>query len=258
MRNDDGGEIHPESQGVIRDRTTSRYSVRAIVGKIFLHAGFLLVAVVAFGAYEHFNLAGQTTPSWISLVIAAGFGLAPIRAVLRELFLIESKILHLVHGLGGLVLGGLAIGGVVSGGPILSHAALAPFAIMGAAQAMMHQEHPRNAEQATALRRFVASLPEVAQFTKSGDLSSPANVRRAITVLTDIVAKAQALGETELKSDPGFQSALKRVTTHFGLSLGLDVVQEQIKRLAKNPAAANSLPELRKQLALARKKLDGK
>ena len=118
---------------------------------------------------------------------------------MSELFAIEGKVLHLVHGIGGLALGGLALGGVISGGPLLTHAALAPFAIMGAAQAVMHQDHPRNPEQADALRRFATSLPEVEQFTNSGDLTSPANVRRAVAVLTDLVTKAQVLGETELR-----------------------------------------------------------
>jgi len=42
-----------------------------------------------------------------------------------------------------------------------------------------------------ALKRFATSLPEVAQFA-GGNLSSPENARRAVAVLSDIVAKAQA------------------------------------------------------------------
>jgi len=179
-----------------------------LFGRVLLHVGFVAVAVAALGVYEHLTLHGQSVASLASLVVAAGFGLAPLRALARELFSIEGKLLHLVHGLGGLALGGLALGGVFSGGPLLMHAALAPFAIMGAAQAMMHQEHPRNPEEAAALKRFVTSLPEVEQFTKSGNLASPANVQRAITVLTDLINKAQVLGEAELRSDPGFQAAL--------------------------------------------------
>jgi hypothetical protein len=233
-----------------------RRSAGSIVGRIFLHIAFLLIAVAAFGAYEHFKLHGQTPQSLVSLLVAAGFGFAPVRALVREFLAIEGKVLHLLHGLGGLALVGLGLLGVASGGPLLTHAALAPLAIMGAAQAVMHQDHPRNTEQAAALRRFASSLPEVDQFTKSRDLTSPENVRRAVAVLTDIVAKAQVLGETELRSDPGFQSALRQATTRFGLTLGLDSVDQAITRLSGYPAAASALPELRKQLARARKTLE--
>ncbi len=228
-------------------------TVRSIVGRILLHAGFLLIAVVAFGAYEHFRLHEESTKAMASLLAAAGFGLAPIRALVRELFVIEGRLLHMVHGVGGLALIGLALGGVVSGGPLLSRAALAPFAIMGAAQAMMHQDHPRSPQQAEALRRFVTSLPEVEQFAKSGTLASPDNARRAVAVLTDLVTKAELLGETELRSDPGFQGALRRATTRFGLSLGLDTIDRAIGGLSANPAVARAIPELRYRLAKARK-----
>jgi len=258
MHKSDGSETESAQKSAPENLPARRSTARSIVGRILLHAGFLLIAVVAFGAYEHFKLHGQSTPSLVSLVAAGGFGFAPVRALVRELLAIEGKVLHLVHGVGGLALVGLGFGGVISGGPLLTHAALAPFEIMGAAQAVMHQDHPRSPEQAAALRRFVTSLPEIEQFTKSGDLTSPENARRAIAVLTDLVAKAQALGATELKSDPGFQSALQRVTTRFGLSLGLDAVDRAIGKLSANPAAASALPELRKRLAAARKTVEGK
>jgi hypothetical protein len=253
MSNRDQLEANTATNPLEINRIKPRVLLRSIAFKALIHVGYILIAVVAFVAYEHFKLQRNSTLSWVSLLTAAGFGFAPVRALVRELLVIEGKVLHLVHGFGALGLGGLALGGVISGGPLLSHAALAPFAIMGAAQAVMHQDHPRNAEQAAALRRFATSLPEVEQFTKSGNLTSPENVRRAIMVLSDIVAKAQALGETELKSDPGFQSALMQVTTKFGLSLGLDTVDRAILELSGNPAAASALPELRKQLAQARK-----
>jgi hypothetical protein len=236
---------------------TSRKSAGAIVGRILLHVAFLVVAVVALVVYEHLTLQGQSVASLASLMVAAGFGFAPLRALARELFAIEGKLLHLLHGLGGLALGGLALGGVFSGGPLLTHAALAPFAIMGAAQAVMHQDHPRSPDEAAALRRFVTSLPEVEQIANTGNLNSPANVKRAIAVLTDLVNKAQILGEAELQSDPGFQGALRQVTTRFGLSLGLDSVDQAIAVLSKNPAAASALPELRNRLAGARKTIGG-
>jgi hypothetical protein len=253
MHENEGNEMEPARKIGLENLSAHQWSMRSIVGRILLQCGFLLVAVVALGTYEHFKLHGESTQSLVSLLLAAGFGFAPIRALVHELFVIEGKLLHLVHGIGALVLGGLALGGVVSGGPLLTHAALAPFAIMGAAQAVMHQDHPRNPQQAAALRRFVTSLPEVEQFTKSGNLTSPENERRAVAVLSDLMTKAQALGETELRSDPGFQGALRRVTTRFGLSLGLDAIDRAIGKLSANPAAASAVPELRNRLAKARK-----
>jgi hypothetical protein len=229
-----------------------RRSPLSIAGRVLLHGTSLLVGVAAYVAHEHFALHGNSGASLASLVAAGGFGLSPLRALLHEIFALEGKVLHLAHGLGGLAVVGLTMGGVVSGGPLLDHAALAPFAIMGAAQALMHSDHPRNAAQAAAMRRFVTSLPEVEQFTK-GSLTSPANAARAVTVMTDLVGKAQALGETELQSDPGFQSALKQTTTKVGLSLALDAIDRVIGELAANPATAGAVPDLRKRLAAARK-----
>ena len=258
MRKDDNRTMNPDQNPHPENPSAPRPPARSIVGKVLLHGAFLLIAAIAFAAYEHFKLHGESAQSLASLLAAAGFGLAPVRALMSELLAIEGKMLHLVHLGGGLALSGLALGGVISGGPLLTHAALAPFAIMGAAQAIMHQDHPRNQEQAEALRRFATSLPEVEQFTQSGDLTSPANVHRAIAILTDLVAKAQVLGETELRSDPGFQSALRRVTARFGLSLGLDMVDRAIAGLSANPAAAGALPELRKRLAAVRKEIKEK
>jgi hypothetical protein len=214
---------------------------------------FLLLAAIALAAHEHYKLLGQSTPAFVSLLAAGGFAVMPVRALLGALLGIGGAALHLVHAVGALAFVGLSLGGVVSGAPLVSHAALAPFAIMGAAQAVMHQDHPRNAQQAAALRRFATSLPEVEQFTKSGDLTSPANVARAVRVMTDLVAKAQALGETELQADPGFQSALGRATTRVGLTLGLDTIDQAIQKIAASPAAASAIPGLRQRLAEARK-----
>jgi hypothetical protein len=229
-----------------------RRSAAGIVGRILLHLVFLALALVAFLAYQHYSTLGATTESTVSLVAAAGFALAPVRALLHAFFAVERKVLHIVHGLGGLALVGLTMSGAVQGRLILTHAALAPFAMMGAAQALMHSNTPRNASQAAAMQRFVTSLPEVEQFT-AGDLTSPANAQRAITVLTDLVAKAQALGETELAADPSFQSAVSRATTHVGLSLGLDAIEQAVSTLSKNPAAASAIPDLERRLAQARK-----
>ncbi len=83
-------------------------------------------------------------------------------------------------------------------------------------------------------------------------------MRRAVAVPSDLVAKAQALGETELRSGPGFQGALGQAMTRFGLSFGLDTVDRAIGKLPANPAAASPLPELRKRLTAAREELDGR
>ena len=222
-----------------------------ILGRILLHGLSLAAAAGAFVAHQHFKLHGQSTPALISLVIAAVLAFAPIRALVGEFFAIERRVLHAFHGLGALALVGLTAGGAFSGGSLLNHAALAPFALMGAAQAVMHQDHPRNAQQAAALQRFASSLPEVAQFTQ-GSLTSPANAARAVTVLQDLITKAEALGETELQADPNFQSALARATTRTGLTLGLDSIDQAINRLAANPATASAVPELRRRLAQAR------
>src|SRR5215471_16278611 len=171
-----------------------RRSLASIAFRVLLHLIYLLIALGAFLAYQHYSTLGARTESTVSLVIAGGFALLPVRAVLHAFFAVERRVLHLVHGLGGLAVVGLGMSGAVQGRPILTHAALAPFAIMGAAQAVMHQDHPRNAAQAAALQRFASSLPEVEAFTK-GDLTSPATARRAVVVLTDLIGKAQALGE---------------------------------------------------------------
>src|SRR6476646_2270160 len=229
-----------------------RRSLASIAGRILLHLIHLVIALGAFLAYQHYSTIGAKTESMVSLLVAGGFALTPVRAVLHAFFAVERRMLHAVHGLGGLAVVGLGMSGAVQGRPILTHAALAPFAIMGAAQAVMHQDHPRNAAQAAALQRFASSLPAVEAFT-NGDLTSPANAQRAVAVLTDLIGKAQALGETELAADPNFQSALSRVTTHAGLSLGLDAIDQAITTLSTNPAAAGAVPDLKRRLAQARK-----
>ena len=234
----------------------ARRGLRTVLTGVLRQCAYVAIALAAFAAHEHFRLRGQSTPALVCLLVAAGFGLAPVRAILRTVLAVEGRALHLAHGVGGLAVVGLALAGVLSGGPLLTHAALAPFAIMGAAQAIMHQDHPRSPEQAEALRRFATSLPEVERFTRPGDLTSPDNVGRAVAVLTDLVSKAEALGETELRADPGFQSALRRATTRFGLSLGLDAADQALGRLSASPAAAGAVPELRRRIDAARKAID--
>lgn len=225
---------------------------RRLVRRMLLHGVSLVLAAGAFVAYQHFRLQGQSMPATVSLVAAGLFAFSPIRALIGEFFSLEGKVLHAFHGLGALALVGLGGGGVVEGNGLMNHAAMAPFALMGAAQAVMHQDHPRNAQQAEALRRFASSLPEVAQFTQSGNLTSPANAARAVAVLQDLISKAEALGETELRADPNFQSALAQATTRTGLTLGLDSIDQAINKLAANPATAGAVPDLRRRLAKAR------
>jgi hypothetical protein len=243
--------MSPASQPLSEASAPERPAGRSILGRILLHGAALAAAAAAFVAHQHFKLQGQSTPALVSLIVAAVLAFAPLRALLGEFFAIERRVLHAFHGLGALALMGLSAGGVFSGGSLLNHAALAPFALMGAAQAVMHQDHPRNAQQAAALQRFASSLPEVAQFTR-GSLTSPANAARAVTVLQDLITKAEALGETELQADPNFQSALARATTRTGLTLGLDSIDQAINKLAANPATATAVPELRRRLARAR------
>jgi hypothetical protein len=126
---------------------------RSILFHVLANCLALLSAAGLFAAYEHFKLHDRSTASWVCLAAAALLALLPLRALLREVFAVEGRVLHLLHGIGGLALIALPLSGLVSGGRVLNHAALAPFAIMGAAQAIMHQNHPRNAQQAEALRR---------------------------------------------------------------------------------------------------------
>ena len=224
--------------------------------RLVWHAILLLVAIACFAAYGHFKVEGRTTAAMTALIVGAVCGFAPLRDVLRLVFRIEGTALHIAHGLGALGLVGLPVSGVVSGTPIFARSWRAPFAIMGAAQAIMHQTQPRNAKQAAALQTFAASLPEVAQFTSSKDPISPANAKRAVAVLADIIGKAQVLGETELDADPGFQGALRHASTRFGASLGLDAVDLALRNLAGNPAAASAVPTLQRRLAQARQTID--
>jgi hypothetical protein len=228
-----------------------RSSPGSAVARILLHIVFLLIALGCLAAYEHFKAVGRSDAALASLVGAGVFGFMPVRDLIRIVFRIEGTALHLVHGLGGLALIALPLTGAISGTPLLTHTAMAPFAIMAAAQAVMHQDHPRNAKQAAALQRFATSLPEVAQFA-GGNLSSPESARRAVAALSDILAKAQALGQTELEADPNYQGALSRVSTRFGTSLGLDAVDLALNKLAANPATAAVVPGLRQRLASAR------
>jgi len=224
--------------------------------RILLHVGAVVIAVGCFMAYQHFKAVGPSGAATGSLIGCALFGFIPLRDLAHLIFGIEGKALHLVHAVGALALIGYPVSRFVPGTAVLSRAAMAPFAIMAAAQAVMHQDHPRNAKQAAAMRTFASSLPEVAAFASAKDLTSPENAQRAIAALTDIISKAEALGQTELDADPNFQSALSQATSRFGGNMGLDAVDLALRKLEENPSTASAVPELRKQLAAARKTLD--
>lgn len=234
-----------------------RVTVRSVAMRVLAHVGLLVVAVLCLGAYQHFKVAGQSSASLASLAGAALFGFAPLRDLTHIVFGIEGKMLHLVHIAGGVALGALPLTGAVSGTPVLTRAAMAPFAMMGAAQALMHSNNPRNAEQAAAMHRFVESMPELQSIGNPRNLSSGAGAQRAISALSDVIGKAQTLGETELQSDPAFKSAWRQASTRFGANLGLDAVDDALGKLARNPATASAVPGLKARLALARRTLSG-
>ncbi len=224
------------------------------VARHMLH--WILAAVGAtalFVAYQHLKINGAAVPAYVCLAGAALLALSPLKALVHAMFTVERGAMHLVHVVAGLALMALPISGLVSGTPVLTHAALAPFAMMGAAQALMHSNKPRNAAQAQAIRNFATSLPEVAQFTNSRDFTSPANIQRAVTVLGDLLSKAQALGESELQADPQFQSALRQVGVRTGLNLGLDAIDHSIDVMARNPQGAPAARALRARLAEVRR-----
>lgn len=247
-----GSEPAPEFQ------LPRRSKVRSIAIRTLLHLAFLLIALGCLAAFEHFRIDGPAAAAWVSLAAGAGFGFMPARDLVRVFFKVEGTTLHLVHVLGGLGLIALPVTGAIGAAPVLTHAAMAPFAMMGAAQALMHQNQPRNAKQAAAMQRFASSLPEVAIFANPKNLASPANAQRAVAVLNDILSKAQALGQTELEADPGFQSALRQVSTRIGAGMGLDAVDLVLRRMAASPATAGAVPGLRQKLALARHSVEGK
>ena len=228
----------------------------SLVGHLLHWVVGLASATALFVAYQHLRLNGATVPAYGCLGGAALLALSPLKALLHAMFSVERGVMHLLHVIVGASLVALPVSGLVSGTPLLTHAALAPFAMMGAAQALMHSNRPRDAAQARAIRSFVTSLPEVEQFTASRDFSSPANVTRAVAVLGDLISKAQTLGETELQSDPGFQSALKQVGMRTGLSLSLDAIDHSIEVMARSPATAAAASQLRARLAQARRAMD--
>lgn len=225
---------------------------RAFVRRLAWHLLALILALLSLAAYLHFRAEGPALAAIVALIAGALFGFVPFRDLLRLFFRVEGPLLHLVHMLGAIALALVPLSGAVSGVPLLAHSAMAPFAIMGAAQALMHQDHPRNPQQLAAMHRFAESLPELAAFGSPHSLRSPADVQRAVTNLSDVLAKAQVLGQTELDADPGFQAALRRSSTRLGIGLALDAIQVSLASLPSGLARTAPVQTLQTQLAQTR------
>ena len=71
-----------------------RRSLASIAGRFLLHVLFLFIALGAFLAYQHYSTLGAKTESMVSLLVAGGFALAPVRAVLHAFFAVERRVLH--------------------------------------------------------------------------------------------------------------------------------------------------------------------
>jgi hypothetical protein len=227
-------------------------AVRAVLLRVLWHLLAVVLAVAAFAAYQHFKVEGPPAASLLSLLAAAAFAFVPLRDLVGFVWRVEGVLLHTIHVLGAIALAIVPLTGAISGLPILTRTALAPFALMGAAQALMHHNGPRSVQQAEALRRFVTTLPQLSALTSPQALRSPTNVQRAVVALSDVLSRAEALGQTELDADPGFQAALRRTTTRVGLELALDAVQTSLDRLPATPTTAQALHSVRAQLATAR------
>ena len=98
---EDDGRMTASGEPVSESQAARRASPGSVAARILLHGGFLLIAAGCLAAYEHFKVAGQSGASLGSLVAAAGFGFAPVRDLVRVVFGIERKTLHLVHAPGG-------------------------------------------------------------------------------------------------------------------------------------------------------------
>jgi hypothetical protein len=204
---------------------------------------FLALALGLYLTYRHYSLLNQSTPALASLGGTAVFGWATIRGLM-------ARLRHFAF----VLIPGVALLGYWKGAPMVDQFAQSPFAIMAAMQAVMHQDHPRSAAQAAALRQFASSLTEVGRFAGS-DLRSPANAARAIQVIGDIMTKAEYLGATELRSDPGFQNAVRNTTMRTGINWGLDSVVATLRALANNPSIAKQVKDLRRRVDALRGRL---
>jgi hypothetical protein len=214
------------------------------IGKFLVRGLFVVLALGLYLTYRHYNLAGRQAPALASLGGAAVFVWAAIRGLLGRL-----------RQLAFVLVPAAALLGYWQGAPLVDQFAQSPFAIMGAMQAVTHQNHPRSAEQAAALRQFANSLTEVGSFA-GGDLRSPANAARALQVIGNIVTKAEYLGATELRSDPGFQNALRNTALRTGIGWGLDTADAALRSFGGNASIARQVTELQQRLREVRRRLD--
>ena len=186
MNSQNVDELRAATQAA-RDRQLGepRSSRRPSVAGHMLHWVLAAAGATAlFVAYQHLKINGAPAPAYVCLAGAALLALSPLKALGHAMFTVERGAMHLVHVVAGLALMALPVSGLVSGTPVLTHAALAPFAMMGAAQALMHSGKPRNAAQRQAMRSFVTSLRSCLEMTGArspGKIKLAAGERRLST-----------------------------------------------------------------------------
>ena len=78
--------------------SASGWTAARVVRTVMWHALCVALAIVLFAAYEHLAVHGQSPRSLACLVGAAVFALVPLRAVLGALFSVETRVMHLLHG----------------------------------------------------------------------------------------------------------------------------------------------------------------
>lgn len=217
--------------------TTRRFT------KLLLRLLALGISVGFYLANRHYRLTGESEPAMWALGGAIVFGYAALHGVF-------GRLRHL--GLSAAALLGAL--GYWKGGPTVGQGAQSAFAVMAAMQTLTHQDHPRSAQQAAALRDFAQSLPAVAQFA-GGDLTSPENAARAMRVIGNILSKAERLGATELAADPKYRNAVHRLTMRAGLTIGLDSVDEVLQRCLGNPTIGPQAAELQARVRKLRQQL---
>ena len=209
--------------------------------KLLVHGGALLIALACFAAYGHFKLEGQSTAAMVSLASAAVFGFTPLRGCCASYFASRESAAHRPR-FGQPRAHRAPVSGVVSSRPVLTRAWMAPFAMMGAAQAVMHQNNPRNAKQAAALKQFATSLPEVAQFAGPKDLvAANAKARRRRAVRHSRQGASLGRDRARIRSGISERAAKPRAIRREPWPRRVDVA---LRNLSGNPAAQSAVPDL--------------
>jgi hypothetical protein len=218
-----------------------------------IHAASFVAGLCCLAAWRVLRLDGYSTASMGALVAAGLLLFSSLHLVLDAVFAIGRRLRHAAHIVASLGFAGLAVGGHLNHLPVLNEAALAPFAMFGAVQALTHSGQPRNQEQAAALQHFLSGMREIEGLDFSG--RSLEGTQHTAAVLKDLIARARLLGTTELRSDPGIQSALRQVAARSGLSLGMDNLEGAIDKLASQPGGERAAHELHRELTAARRKI---